>query len=126
MDTLISRAGLLKLKEELEALSKQKRKLSGEVGRARELGDLRENAEYHAAKERLAQVMGKIGQLQAKVASARIVDNLNLSTDEVRLGMQVVIQDKVGVPINSLFWGVKAKKLKGQKNMTLIQQPKAG
>ncbi len=91
--TLLTRAGLAKLKAALEALKRQKRELSQEVGRARELGDLRENAEYHAAKERLSQVMGKIGQLETTLVSVRLVDDLELPTDAVRIGMQVIVSD---------------------------------
>ena len=91
--TYLSRQGHQDLLKRLEELKKQKRELSKEVGRAREHGDLRENAEYHAAKERLAQVMRQIGELEVKLSQVSITDDLELPTDEVRLGMRVTIKD---------------------------------
>jgi transcription elongation factor GreA len=93
MESFMSRAGLEKLKQTLEDLKKHKRQLSREVGAARELGDLKENAEYHAAKERLAQVVGKMMQVEDQIATARILDDLDLPTDAVCIGMKVVIHD---------------------------------
>ena len=96
--TYLSRQGHQDLLKRLEELRKQKRELSKEVGRAREHGDLRENAEYHAAKERLAQVMQQIGELAVKLSQVSITDDLDLPTDEARLGMRVTIKDAaVGV-----------------------------
>lgn len=91
--TYLSRQGHQDLLKRLEALKQQKRELSREVGTAREHGDLRENAEYHAAKERLAQVLGRIGELEVKLSQVQITDDLELSTDEARLGMQVTVKD---------------------------------
>ena len=91
--TYLSRQGHQDLLQRTEDLKKQKRRLSKEVGIAREHGDLRENAEYHAAKERLAQVMQQLGELEVKLSQVRITDDMDLPTDEVRLGMKVMIKD---------------------------------
>ena len=64
--TYLSRQGHQDLLKRVEELKKHKRQLSREVGVAREHGDLRENAEYHAAKERLAQVVNQLGELEMK------------------------------------------------------------
>lgn len=74
MATYLTQAGIAKLEKELEVLVRQKRELSQEVGKAREHGDLRENAEYQYAKERLAQVMAKISEIQDKLAHVKVVD----------------------------------------------------
>ena len=92
-DTYLSRQGHQGLLKRVDELKKQKRELSKEVGIAREHGDLRENSEYHAAKERLAQVMQQLGELEMKLTQVRITDDMDLPTDEVRLGMRVTIKD---------------------------------
>jgi transcription elongation factor GreA len=71
-ETYLTRAGHLKLQEDLKALMKQKAQLSLDIGEAREKGDLKENAEYHSAKEKMGEVMGRIGQIQDKLQSAKI------------------------------------------------------
>ena len=93
MATYLSRQGHQDLLKRLEELKKQKRGLSKEVGTAREHGDLRENSEYHAAKERLAQVMHQIGELETKLSQVQITDDMNLPADEAGLGSRVVIRD---------------------------------
>ncbi len=92
--TYLTREGFEKLKKELEYLKKVKKpQLSIEIGIARELGDLKENAEYIAAKETLAQVMNKIAQLETKLSTAKIIDRDKVSTDKVCFGVIVKIQD---------------------------------
>ena len=89
----LSRHGHQALLKRLEELKQHKRELSRELGVAREHGDLRENAEYHAAKERLTQVLHQIGELEGKLSQVCITDDLDLPTDEVRLGLKVTIAD---------------------------------
>lgn len=93
MATYLTPAGVEKLKTELERLSRQKRELSREVEKAREHGDLRENAEYHAAKERLAQVVGKINEIQMKLADVRIIDPSDLPADRAFVGSRLRVKD---------------------------------
>lgn len=98
-ETYLTKAGLKKLQQEIERLAAQKRKLSVEVGRARELGDLRENAEFHAAKEKLQQVITRLGELQGKLANVCFIDELPAAaTGEAVLGMTVTLQDLAGGP----------------------------
>ena len=92
--TYLTRAGLQKLQQELEELQRQKRRLSGEVGRAAALGDLRENAEYHAAKEKLQQVLDRISDLQWKLSHVKLTDDLPVKDGAVTLGCQVVVKDE--------------------------------
>ena len=91
--TYLTKAGLAKLQEDLEELKKQKRRLSQEVGKAREWGDLRENGEYHAAKERLQQVLQKIGDLEYKLSDVHLVESSQLRDGVVSLGMQITVKD---------------------------------
>ena len=92
-ETYLTKDGLKKLQEEFKALQKQRRKLIDEVERARALGDLRENAEYHAARERLQHVSTRLAELDAKLAQVTLIDELTVASGEARLGMKVTLED---------------------------------
>ncbi|MBI3324457.1 MAG: transcription elongation factor GreA [Candidatus Omnitrophica bacterium] len=91
--TYLTKEGFKKLQEELKALQKQRRELIEEVSRARELGDLRENAEYHAARERLQHVSTRLAELDAKLTNVQMIDDLNVASGEARVGMRVTLKD---------------------------------
>ncbi len=95
-ETYLTRAGYKKLREDLEGLMKQKAQLSIDIGEAREKGDLKENAEYHSAKEKLGEVMGRIGVIQDKLQSAKLIDELEVPKDTVAIGTQVTLEDSDG------------------------------
>ncbi|HET9958805.1 MAG TPA: transcription elongation factor GreA [Polyangiaceae bacterium] len=82
-------AGAQKLREELTRLKEERPKISREIGIAREHGDLSENAEYHAAKERQGLVEARIKDLEDKLARAEVIDPTKLSGDRVRFGATV-------------------------------------
>jgi transcription elongation factor GreA len=86
--------GYQKLKGEIDKLEKFiKHDISKEIGAAREHGDLKENAEYHAAKEKQAMYMAKLGQLQERFTKARIVKKEDLAPDIVTLGKRVKLKE---------------------------------
>jgi transcription elongation factor GreA len=86
--------GYKKLKEDIERLDRViKRDISEEIATAREHGDLSENAEYDAAKEKQANHMLKLSQLQERFAKATIVRRQDLPPDVVTLGKRVKIRD---------------------------------
>ncbi len=92
-DIYLTRAGHRKLLEELENLKTVKRRqLSKAVGEARAHGDISENAEYDAAKDAQGLNEKKIAELEAKLASARILDE-NIRSDEVLIGATVRLKD---------------------------------
>ncbi len=95
-DTYLTRAGYEKLKKDLAGLMKQKSQLSLDIGEAREKGDLKENAEYHSAKEKLGEVMGRIGQIQDKLQSAKMIDEMDIPKDTVAIGTVVSLEDSDG------------------------------
>jgi len=64
------------------------------IAEARELGDLKENAEYAAAKERQSIIEGKIMDLQSKLARARVIDVGNLNSEKIVFGATVKIFDQ--------------------------------
>ncbi|MDR3112952.1 MAG: transcription elongation factor GreA [Endomicrobium sp.] len=92
----LTKAGREKLIKELEQLQKRKPHVQEEIARAREHGDLRENAEYHAAKETLTNIMRRIVELDTKINSAKIIENLNIDSDKVFIGVTVTLQDEDG------------------------------
>ncbi len=91
--TYLTKAGLKKLQAEYETLQKQRRELLEEVSRAAALGDLRENAEYHAARERLQHVSTRLADLDAKLTNVQFIDDLPVASGEARVGMRVTLED---------------------------------
>ncbi len=93
-DTYLTKAGLEKLRAEHKTLLTQKRKLTEEVNRAAAMGDLRENAEYHAARERLQHVCARLAELDAKLSQVKIIDELAIKDGEARVGTRVTLEDE--------------------------------
>jgi transcription elongation factor GreA len=90
----ITKKGYEQLREELDHLIKTERsKIITEIAEARAHGDLSENAEYHAAKERQGFIEGRIRELETKLASAQIIDTSNISSGKVVFGATVVLKD---------------------------------
>ena len=82
------------LKAKLKVLKEEEMpKLSREIGAARELGDLAENAEYHAAKERQGLVAAQLRQLEDKLARAEVIDPGRLSGPRVIFSATVTLED---------------------------------
>ena len=89
MDELIK-----KLKDEIAALDLEFRiDLPREIGRARAHGDLKENAEYHAAKDRQGYVNARLAQLNGRLRELSMIDMSKIPTDRVGLGSTVVVLD---------------------------------
>jgi transcription elongation factor GreA len=79
------------LNEELARLKADRSKISADIGTAREHGDLSENAEYHAAKERQGLNEAKIRDIEDKLSRAEIIDPKTLSGDRVKFGATVTL-----------------------------------
>jgi len=92
--TYLTKEGLVKLQAEHKSLLQQKRELTEEVSKAAAMGDLRENAEYHAARERLQHVAKRLADLDGKLTNVQIIDNLAVKSGEARVGVQVTLQDE--------------------------------
>ena len=85
---------LKQLNDEVEKLAYElKVELPREIGRARELGDLKENAEYHAAKERQAFVRARLEQLSERLAQLSLLDFSRIPKDKIGLGSTVTVLD---------------------------------
>jgi transcription elongation factor GreA len=92
MPTPITKKGYEALKAELDRLRKIERpKVIEAIAEARGHGDLSENAEYEAAKERQGFIEARIAELERKLADARIIETANLSGDTVVFGATVVL-----------------------------------
>ena len=86
--------GQQKLKDELENLLKVQRPENVRaIAEARAHGDLSENAEYHAAKERQSFIEGRIREVQNKIARAEVIDPSKISHDKVAFGATVTVLD---------------------------------
>ncbi len=87
-------SGLAKLKEELKRLKAFDRpRIVKEIAEARSHGDISENAEYHAAKEKQSHIEGRITQVEHWIASAEVIDVSRLSGDRVVFGATVHLTD---------------------------------
>lgn len=83
-----------KLEEEIAALDIELRiDLPREISKARAHGDLSENAEYHAAKERQGMVNARLGQLRARLRELSMIDLSRIPRDRVGLGSSVTVLD---------------------------------
>ena len=111
MPTPITKKGYEALKAELDRLLKVERpKIIEAIAEARAHGDLSENAEYEAAKERQGFIEARMNEIKGKLADARIIDTANLSGDTVVFGATVVI---VEIEVNQ------------EKQYTLVGQDEA-
>ncbi len=91
---ILTYEGLRKYEDELHELKVVKRQeVAQKIKEAREQGDLSENAEYDAAKEAQGMLEMKIAKLKELIASARIIDDSKLNTDEVQLLNKVTIRN---------------------------------
>ena len=91
----LTKAGYEKIRSEIERLqTKERPVVIKAITTAREFGDLSENAEYHAAKERQAFVEGKIAELSDKLLRSEIIDENKMPKDKAYLGARVKLKDK--------------------------------
>lgn len=94
-DCPMTTLGKKMLEDELAQLIKVEREeVKQAISEARELGDLKENAEYSAAKERQSIIEGRIMDLQSKLARAKVINVANMNTDKIVFGATVTIYDQ--------------------------------
>jgi transcription elongation factor GreA len=87
--------GLLRLEDELRQLkSRERPSIIRAIAEARAHGDLSENAEYHAARERQSFVEGRIAELEEIVSAVEVIDPSSLSGDHVKFGAHVQLVDE--------------------------------
>ena len=90
----MTKKGYERLQEELRRLqSKDRLEVIKSISVAREHGDLKENAEYHAAKERQGHIEGRIMELKDKVGRAEVIDCSNIDCERIVFGAVVTVLD---------------------------------
>ncbi len=89
----ITPKGFAALKEELARLKAEMPKISQEIGIAREHGDLKENAEYHAAREKQGMTVARIADIEDSIARAQVIDPTTLDGEVIRFGATVDLED---------------------------------
>ena len=90
----ITKKGHEALKIRLNNLKREFEKMPAVIAQAREKGDLKENAEYHAAKERQGMLNADINRVSSQLAESQIVDPLSLPKDIVTFGKKIQIQNQ--------------------------------
>lgn len=91
--------GYERLTADLKALREERPRIVDAIEEARAHGDLSENAEYHAAKERQGQVEATIADLEDKISRAQIIDPASLSGDKIIFGATVTLLDDDEKPV---------------------------
>ncbi len=87
--------GFKKLEEELHRLKSEERpRIIQQIAEARALGDLSENAEYHAAKEAQGMNEARVGDLEDRLSRAEVIDTSKLSGTTVKFGATVTLEDE--------------------------------
>lgn len=90
----LTQEGYEKLTGELEELKNKKRKeISAAIEHARSLGDLKENAEYHAAKEAMANNEKRVKELEDRLSRVEIIDESMISSDKAYIGAKLKLKD---------------------------------
>ena len=96
--------GYQAMQEELKTLKSEDRPaIIQAIAEAREHGDLSENAEYHAARERQSFIEGRIAQLEDSISRADVIDPSKLDGDEVKFGATVTLAD-CETDEESVYW----------------------
>ena len=114
-----------KLSQELEYLKNEERaKVAKEIDKARELGDLKENAEYHAAKEKQGLMEARIAELTDLLARAQVIDPSKLAHERVSFGSTVILTDhESGEEVKYTIVGVQESN--PSKGLISIESPMA-
>jgi transcription elongation factor GreA len=116
--------GLAKVREELARLKAERPKISREIGVARDHGDISENAEYHAAKERQGMVEAQIKDLEDKLSRSEVIDPTRLSGSRVRFGATVSLSN-VGTDEQSTYQIVGADEANIDEGTISVSAPLA-
>lgn len=88
----VTAEGKRNLQVELDTLTARVPLIAKAIEEAREKGDLRENGEYHAAREEMGMVSGRINELKSKLSRAAVVDESQIDTSRVAFGAKIKLQ----------------------------------
>lgn len=108
-----SQEGLDKLKEELHILKTVRvRETSERIESAKALGDLKENAEYHSAKDEMGFIQGRIREIEEILKNVAIIDE-SASSDVVRIGSTVEVESATGLKTYKIVGSAEADPING-------------
>ncbi len=93
MADYITKEGMLRLRVRMNELIKERSVIMKQVVTAREMGDLSENAEYHAAREKQRYLENEFNHIKSRIAKLQVIDPKNIPKDAVRFGALVTIQE---------------------------------
>lgn len=87
--------GYVQLQEEVKQLKNVERPaIISAIATAREHGDLSENAEYHAAKDKQSFIEGRVREIEDKISRAQVIDIKELTGDDIKFGATVLLADE--------------------------------
>jgi transcription elongation factor GreA len=121
----MTREGYERLEAELKNLKSVERPaVIRAIAEARDHGDLSENAEYHAARERQSFIEGRIGELEDKVSRGEIIDVASLTGKQIKFGAMVTLADE-DTDVESTYQIVGADEADVEKGRISITSPLA-
>jgi transcription elongation factor GreA len=120
--TPMTRRGHERLKAEMERLKRERPAISKAIGEARAHGDLSENAEYHAAREKQGMIEARIKDLEGKLATAEVIDPPT-SGDRITFGSTVRLEDEEGKAI--AYWIVGSEEAEPPRGRISVLAPLA-
>ena len=109
----MTKAGLLKVEQELESLINRRSEISEKIKYAKEQGDLKENAEYHEAKNDMSFNESRILELQDIVRNSQIITHKD-NREFVSIGSTIRVESKFGVKEYTLVGATEANPLEGK------------
>jgi transcription elongation factor GreA len=93
-DIYVTRDGLDGMKAKLVEMNEERMKIADKIEEARELGDLKENAEYHAAKEAQAMLHAHLRDLEDKIARSKVLEDQDIDLTKAYVGAIVQVRNK--------------------------------
>ncbi len=90
-DIYVTRVGLEGMKADLAEMNRERMRIADKIEEARELGDLKENAEYHSAKEAQAMLHARLRDLEDKIARSRILEEQDIDLSKAYVGAIVTV-----------------------------------
>jgi len=93
MAEYITKAGMNYLQKKMSTLIEARAEIMQQVVSAREMGDLSENAEYHAAREKQRQIENEYNRIKSRVSKLQVIDTKKIAKDVIRFGARVTIEN---------------------------------
>jgi transcription elongation factor GreA len=102
MPEYITKEGMIYLQKKMEALVSERSEVIKQVVAAREMGDLSENAEYHAAREKQRQVENDYNRLKTRTGKLQVIDIEKIAKDVIRFGARVTLENLASKEISRI------------------------